>query len=668
VPYRQDPTGQKNTQVSPKRDRQRLLPLAQVSGAVVMLLGLGLTGCMKATDMQAKLCTSAVSEEANAACDGPAKAISLTRPRAELLTRVDVPEKIATPRSDALEKSRQEITNSTPGQAPTLPSDDPPAIQVPPGQEPPVQSMPAPSAGETKADTGKGSAPAADDKASGEARANDAKDAKDAEAKAAKDSETKAAKESEARADTEAKEDKRKRLLSDGRRPSKLSRATSEENKGRKDNSAAFSGPISEAVRIALIDHPLINLADARIRDALSGIGVARSQLYPQLDGRAAIGHGVTGNYADSSTRPYWSDKNAYGAGRGEGSLSGKQLLYDFGATKADVAKNAALYDSEALKLQEQTETVSGQVADIYLKILEQRALLEAASENVVALEKIVKLVDENEKNGNGTVADIKRVRSRLIDSQSAVADARSELQSGSDRFKRLVRAVPGTLHNDLTYSRVIPRVPEEVIRQLPEINPRVRALEASYRAARHEIEAQRANVLPKVSLESDVVAKGNRTLNDKTEIDAKGMVVFRYKFLDGGLHANLMDQLNTRLVQAEMRMRNDRDEVEADIRRQYRILDVARAKAASLKDNVETALKARQLYDEQFRGGKRTLLELLDIQTTYYTARRTEIANTFEEQRAVHAVLASMGRLTSVLLTGRMPGSAAKPTKKAAK
>ena len=53
---------------------------------------------------------------------------------------------------------------------------------------------------------------------------------------------------------------------------------------------------------------------------------------------------------------------------------------------------------------------------------------------------------------------------------------------------------------------------------------------------------------------------------------------------------------------------------------------------------------KARDLYKEQFQGGKRTLFELLDIQTAAFNAERAAILNMFEERRAVYGVLSTLG------------------------
>ena len=58
----------------------------------------------------------------------------------------------------------------------------------------------------------------------------------------------------------------------------------------------------------------------------------------------------------------------------------------------------------------------------------------------------------------------------------------------------------------------------------------------------------------------------------------------------------------------------------------------------------MSASASARDLYTEQFSGGKRTLFELLDIQTAYFNAKRAAILNMFEERRSAYSVLQILG------------------------
>jgi len=120
------------------------------------------------------------------------------------------------------------------------------------------------------------------------------------------------------------------------------------------------------------------------------------------------------------------------------------------------------------------------------------------------------------------------------------------------------------------------------------------------------------------------------------------------YKFMDGGLVQSQISQILARIEQNQQLYANDRDQAEADLRKFYTTIDAARSKTQSLDNGVSASASARDLYTEQFSGGKRTLFELLDIQTAYFNAKRAAILNMFEERRAVYSILQTLGLLVS--------------------
>ena len=104
------------------------------------------------------------------------------------------------------------------------------------------------------------------------------------------------------------------------------------------------------------------------------------------------------------------------------------------------------------------------------------------------------------------------------------------------------------------------------------------------------------------------------------------------------------ISQILARIGQNDDLYRNDRDQAEADLRKFYTTIEAARSKTESLESGVSASASARDLYTEQFSGGKRTLFELLDIQTAYFNAKRAAILNMFEERRSAYSVLQILG------------------------
>jgi adhesin transport system outer membrane protein len=410
---------------------------------------------------------------------------------------------------------------------------------------------------------------------------------------------------------------------------------------------------LGEAIRRAIADNAAIGISEGRVGEALAGIDLSRSALLPQVDVSAGGGYGATGDYEDGNGA-YFTRDTTPAAARGEVALTGRQLLFDFGAAAADVARARSVHDGESLRRHDQTEEVALKVSEAYLKILEQRELVAIAGDYVGELSRVLALLSENAAAGNAAVADIKRVRARLIDAEAVRADAEAELETASDRFRRLVRVTPGRLADLPSFSRSVPASPAAALAVMRVDNPRVRAAEATLRSVRQELRFQEASGLPKIQLETDLTGRHYWDGGNRTEMDARVMVALRYKILDGGLQASQSQQVRGKLLQAEMRLREEAEEAEDDLRQFYRILATARRKAGHLREGAADARKAMELYDEQFQGGKRSLLELLEVQTASFQARLAELTNRFQEKRAVYGILRTLGGLTQAALDRR--------------
>jgi|694.fasta_scaffold149285_4 outer membrane protein TolC len=409
----------------------------------------------------------------------------------------------------------------------------------------------------------------------------------------------------------------------------------------------SFSGVIRHALSI----HPQIANATSRVREAKAGVIVARANYGLQVEGKIGIGDGAVSQTQTPLDDQLFDSDNLWDAIRREATLSGRQLLFDFGSSDASIVRAVKLGNSEEHSLHDKREEIALKVAYAYLQISESRRLTQLNRDNVLALEKILDLVKANQANGNGTIADVKRVEARLVDSRAVSADTEASLQNGMDQFRRLVRAEPAALLPAPSFASFVPKTAEIAVALLPRTNPKLLSIEASEEAARKELQAQKAGTLPKIMLETDLSLKSYSGVRYRNDFDARAMITLSYKFMDGGLADGQSRQITEKIEQEMLRHQFERDELDADIRQFFRAIDAARGKAKSLDEGVAASARARELYTEQFLGGKRTLFELLDIQAAYFNASRSQIMNFFEETRSTYGVLRALGLLTQTAL-----------------
>lgn len=429
---------------------------------------------------------------------------------------------------------------------------------------------------------------------------------------------------------------------------------------------AAASAPVSakprperlttlrDVITVAIERHPQIIAARYRVREALAGIDVARANGKFQLEGSYGLGYGATAQSQEPLGPELFDDERLARLMRNEFTLSGKQLIYDFGATESGILRATSLKSSEDYNLAAKIDDIALSVSDAYMKVVEARELSRLNKDNIEALQKIQELVVANQENGNGTLADVKRVEARLVDAKTVAADTEAALQNAVDRFRRLVKAEPGDLRPAPALNKFIPKSPNLALQMLPRSSVHLLSIDASIRGIEIELKMRKQSAKPLLVMQLDTTSKFHSGITHRNDFDTRAMLNLSYKFMDGGLMEAQLAQINARLSQEQQRYDFDRDEAEADLRQFFNAIEAARGKAQSLAEGVDASAKARELYTEQFRGGRRTLFELLDIQTAYFSANRNQIMNTFEEQRSVYAVLKSLGLFTQVALNAK--------------
>jgi adhesin transport system outer membrane protein len=416
----------------------------------------------------------------------------------------------------------------------------------------------------------------------------------------------------------------------------------------------AVGGPLTlaDVVRSALRSSTQVGLAAASRSETEAGVALARAGYNPMFELNSSSGQNTYGTLMKSTTNDYFSRGNTVGAWRSDIKLSGSMMIYDFGAVDADVSRAMSSRDAAALRESAAAEETAYSAAQLYLRVLQSRELLALADENLAALKKIAKLISTNVQNGNATQADIQRVDARVLDADSARADQQLELRSATERFIRTVNLQPGELRTPPALDSALPPNVERGLAEAITRNPLVVANAAVVAAARAEVTALKSTQKPRISLDTSAQSKTYRGTSNKTELDMSAMLSMSYRLADGGQSNAKYDQASARLTQAQIRDLDTRETVEADLRQQFLQYHSAKAKREGLLSGVKTSANARELYQEQFVAGKRTLLELLEVQNAYYSARFNSIVNAADLRLSTFSILRSTGRLSTTILS----------------
>ena len=403
---------------------------------------------------------------------------------------------------------------------------------------------------------------------------------------------------------------------------------------------------LGDAIGAAVLSHPLMGAQAAKVTGSLADVRTAQGATKPQVQVYGGYGGSYLGSYANS---PHQFDAvNVPGSQRTDAGFTLRQLVYDFGAAKADIARSKSLVDAERLRLADQAEDIALRTVNAYFNVIEQSELIALMDKVVADDNNFANLVKLNESQGNGTVADVNRIRSKVIEVEALRTDITTALQTAEDEFFRLTKLDPGQVRRlPLAPPRVPPSL-EPALEAAKQSNPSLLALSANGTSIDYQLASQKAQRLPRVDVQGDGLVKhyvGSPAASQGV-VDSRLMLMVSYKLLDGGTMAAQVDRVREDKKANDFRLLDEKEGIELNLRRFYQALSANRIKENAAIQGTATAQKANTLYLEQFKAGKRTVFEVLDSRMVVFTMQKNAVNGKYEQLRAGYGILRNMGRL----------------------
>ena len=407
---------------------------------------------------------------------------------------------------------------------------------------------------------------------------------------------------------------------------------------------------LQDAVATAVLSHPTMGAAAAKVRAALADVSAAKSALNPTLSVTTGTGWATLGQY---SNYPFvGAAPDLPGTSRTDVGLSFRQLIYDFGAAREVVEKDKSAQESEMLKLADQAEDIALRTVNAYLNLIEQQELLSLIDQTIASQRKLAGLVKLSQQNGASAASDVDRINSKIIEIEASRADIDSAYHIALAEFKRLTNIEPKEVRPPHIPDAAVPPNADLAVRESRKENPAVLAIRAQGVSLEHELQAQKAQGLPHIDFEGDSSVQhyiGTSTASLGI-VNNRAMVVLSYKMFDGGLNQAEISHIHASQEANDYNELDQMETLELNVRRFYETLNADRLKQKSTELGVATAEKVNSSYLEQFKAGKRTVFEVLDSYTSIFTMRKNKIEGQYEAMRSQYGILRNLGRLNKTL------------------
>ena len=411
-------------------------------------------------------------------------------------------------------------------------------------------------------------------------------------------------------------------------------------------SAGATAETLKEVVTYAIETNPQV-VSVAKRRDAADyAIDAARGGYFPRADFLWGKGRERSQNPTTIAANPAdsWVSLN-----RKQEALIVNQMLFDGFGVKGEVDRRRAISESTAHRVYGTAEETALQAIEAYLDVLKNRELVSYAKENLAAHQKTFNQVKLRSDKGVGRRADLDQIDARLALAVSNLASAESNLRDAEIAYLKVVGKPPVNLTMP-PEPQNIPRSVDEAVKIGQENHPILRSAQADVDAAQAQREIARSFMSPRLELEASYSNNRNIDGLEGPNRDRMLMLWLKWNAFRGGFDYYRLKETGLQINEASEIARNTNRQVEAAVRLSYNAFATARDRLPSLERYVKSSDTTRAAYASQFDIGQRTLLDLLDSENEFFTARSTYINGKFIEMGARYRILNAMGQLLTTL------------------
>ncbi|MBF0153571.1 MAG: TolC family outer membrane protein [Magnetococcales bacterium] len=407
----------------------------------------------------------------------------------------------------------------------------------------------------------------------------------------------------------------------------------------------AAAETLLEAATLALKANPEAMTALENRRAIRHQIAGAKAGYLPTLDVAAGYGREWSNN---TTTRGLGHDGLTLTNGQSSATVS--QMLFDGGITSASVAKARAAYASASHGYRRVAETVLQSATDVYLETLKQQELSALLEANVQLHEEILEKIEAKFKSGAGNEADVQQTQTRLALAAANKAATQGVLRTTEARYLRVVGLSPDQLSRPDVRFDALPKNWKEAETATLQSHPGVLAAQQDLEAARRDLEIIKGAFLPNVKMELLYGNNANQSGTEGYAQNLSAMLKMNYNLFRGGGDNARKHETLQRTLQMQQVLEQARRTVRETLKTNWEGLETSRNRLGFLEKHVAISTKVSAAYHDQFKMGKRTLLDVLNSETELFTAKSTLSTEQINFMASAFRLMASMGKLQEFL------------------
>ncbi|HCJ1045786.1 TPA: TolC family outer membrane protein [Legionella pneumophila] len=398
-----------------------------------------------------------------------------------------------------------------------------------------------------------------------------------------------------------------------------------------------------EAVQYGMIANPDILLNTAKGLSAKQAIDKAKGGLYPSIDVTGGFGRQRSVNPTSAAI----DDTPSTTLNIVESAVELRQRLFAGGGIINEVKRNQYLTEAQKWKTQGIAEDLALEITKNYFAVLLHERLYAYSIENLKAHKAVFKMIKERATAGITRTAEVDQANARLALAEANKISALADLQEVKINYAKTVGKWPENLQVPHVPARKsLPNNLARIIEKGLDNHPTVKSSYADIKEAKAQYDVARAAYYPEVNLVLN--SSKNKNLGGLIGPNDSDTVAVRmnYNAFRGGADAARIRETAYQVQEAYETKNRTLLELKETVRLAWNAYVASALRIQPLKQHVTASRKTRTAYQDEFKVGKRTLLDLLDSQNEYYQSQIELARAENDEILSRYRILNGMGCL----------------------
>lgn len=406
---------------------------------------------------------------------------------------------------------------------------------------------------------------------------------------------------------------------------------------------ACCAQSLQESVLTALSHYPSIASAQFKTESARADITRAQGAHWPQLSWS-----GTYYDYRSSALADRWLQTPVL-------SLN----LWSGGRIQSDVERARAL--TQAAQQQEHLtrDDVALISSEAYLLWAHQKHMASLARDNLNAHQKILNDFEIISQVDTGRRIDLSQAQVRHDNARLALIRIETDMRVAAERLARMLMAPAPMEPSGMEHT---PGIPYDTLHQaqaqLNDQQPAIARLLAQCEAAQASVRYAQSQSAPTVNLShSKIIVAGLADGQYVTQLQ------LNLPLIDGGTARGAVAAAQANLQSLQADLEETRLLLNEQLAATWASWRLSKSRADLGQAQARTAQDLAAGYEQQFRVGRRSLLDLLNIQSDLYTYQSNAATALHESRLAQVRILANLGQLanayraTPTAVTSLVPG-----------